>query len=95
MTLCLALIHHLCLGANIPLLELADWLVDLGSELVLEFVGKDDPLARRLLRGKGDIFPDYHAGALESRLEKSFAVVSREPLACGTRVLYHLRPRSR
>ncbi|MFH1724555.1 MAG: methyltransferase [Elusimicrobiota bacterium] len=95
MTLCLALVHHLCLGANIPLLELVDWLASLGSELVIEFVSKDDPMARRLLLNKGDIFSDYDADALERRLENSFDIVTREPLGCGTRVLYHASPRSR
>ena len=58
--LALALVHHLAIGANIPLPEVVSWLHSLGGRLVVEFVGPDDPMARRLLSNKpAGLFPDY------------------------------------
>src|SRR5262249_47141965 len=59
LVLCLALIHHLVIGANIPLAELIDWLSQLGSDLVIEFVTKEDPMVKSLLRNKPDNYADY------------------------------------
>ena len=50
--LALALVHHLAIGANIPLPEVVSWLHSLGGRLVVEFVGPDDPMSRRLLSNK-------------------------------------------
>ena len=48
--LCLALIHHVVIGANIPLASFIDWLAALGGELVIEFVGREDDKVCTLLR---------------------------------------------
>ena len=89
LTLCLALIHHLVLGANIPLPELIDWLAGLGTNLIIEFVSKADPMAQALLRNKPDIFTDYEPAAFEQRLMQKFRIERRESLASGTRTLYY------
>src|SRR5439155_12701696 len=52
LALCLPPVHHLALGANVPLRELVDWLRSLGAVLVVEFVTRDDPMAQRLLAAK-------------------------------------------
>ena len=93
LTLALALIHHIVIGANIPLREFVDWLAGLGSDLVLEFVTKDDEMTRTLLRNKEDKYTDYDAAVLESALAESFDVVQKETLAGETRVLYYARRR--
>src|SRR3990172_11383489 len=46
LTLCLALIHHIVISANIPLNEFVDWLASLGTSLVIEFVTKEDPMVK-------------------------------------------------
>jgi hypothetical protein len=89
LTLCLALIHHMVIGANIPLYEFMDWLSDLESDLVIEFVTRDDPMVKTLLRNKRDDYSDYEIGLFERRLSNAFRIVEREPLQSGTRVLYH------
>lgn len=92
MVLCLALIHHAVIGANIPLDEFVDWLASLGGELVIEFVAREDPMVQQLLRNKDDQYSDYDAGFFETCLRRRFTVERREELASGTRTLYHARP---
>ncbi len=90
LTLCLALIHHLVLGANIPLKELLEWLAGLGTDLVIEFVTREDPMVRALLRNREDQFADYDQAFFERSLADRFDTVRSEPIS-ETRTLYHAR----
>lgn len=88
LTICLALIHHVVISANIPLKEFIDWLASLGTSLVIEFVTKEDPMVKTLLRNKKDIYTDYEVEYLEQCLSEAFDVNKREKLTSGTRILY-------
>ena len=57
--LALAFVHHLAIGRNVPLDRVVDWLVGLAPIGVVEFVPKSDPMVRRMLRLREDIFDDY------------------------------------
>jgi hypothetical protein len=90
LVLALALVHHLAIGANVPLAGLIDWLADLGAALVIEFPTREDPMVARLLSGKREnAHPDYGLESFEALLERRFTVVRRELL--GTRVLFEAR----
>ena len=91
--LCLALIHHLVIGRNIPLDDFVAWLAQFGGEVVLEFVGPEDPMVERLLRNRRDQEFDYSSAAVGAAVERHFGAVTHETLASGTRTLYHCRPR--
>jgi SAM-dependent methyltransferase len=91
LVLCLALIHHVVLGANVPLDEFVDWLAALESDLVIEFVGRADPMVEALLRHKEDLFTDYDQDFFERRLGARFQIARREPVG-GTRTLYYATP---
>jgi SAM-dependent methyltransferase len=93
LVLCLALIHHVVLGANVPLDEFIGWLAELGAELVIEFVGREDSMVEALLRHKEDLFTDYEHANFETQLGARFDIIRRERLSSGTRTLYHARPR--
>lgn len=93
LVLCLALLHHLVIGANIPLPEVVEWLSSLGSELVIEFATREDEMVRRLLRNKDDQYADYDLDGFERALIARYVVVRRETLPAGTRTLYWARPR--
>ncbi|HSR67210.1 MAG TPA: methyltransferase [Acidobacteriota bacterium] len=88
LTLCLALVHHMVIGANIPLDEFIDWLASLNSSLIIEFVSKEDPMAQALLRNKPDQYRDYNQALFEECLRKHFRLRHRRVLTSGTRVLY-------
>ncbi len=89
--LCLALIHHLVIGRNIPLDDLVEWLAAFGADLVIEYVGHKDPMVERLLRNRVGQEIEYSADALERALARHFETVTDEALASGTRTLYHAR----
>ncbi len=89
LTLALALIHHIVIGANVPMAEFVDWLADLTDELVIEFVTKDDPMVQTLLRNKRDDYANYDQNVFERCLTERFVVSRRDTLGSGTRVLYH------
>lgn len=92
--LALALIHHLVIGANIPLREWLFWLAQRRAEVVLEFVGRDDPMTIALLERKQEPFADYSQNHFERWLNELFHVRARLALSSGTRFLYHLQPRT-
>ncbi len=92
--LCLALVHHLALTANVPLPQILDWYAAFGSRLVIEWVDPTDPMGKRLLSLKpAGTFPDYRAEVFERLLEERFVIDRREQLASGTRTLYAATPR--
>ena len=86
--LALALVHHLAIGRNVPLPCVARWLARLAPAAIVEFVPKDDPQTRRLLRSRRDVFPNYTADGFEAAFGAAFRLEAREPLAGSGRVLY-------
>ena len=89
----LALLHHMVIGANLPLAEVVEWFAGFDAELIVEFVSRQDPMVERLLLNKTDQFDDYDRPAFESYLARHFETVRRQELSGRTRTLYHLRPR--
>lgn len=93
LTLCLALVHHVALSSNVPVRAFLDWLAELGTEVVVEFPTRDDPMVQRLLARKGPgANPDYDTEAFERALAERWRVERREALPSGTRVLYRATP---
>lgn len=69
MVLSLALIHHLCISANIPIHFVADLFANMTTRYALvEFIPRSDPKVETLLLNRKDIFPDY----TEENFIKSF-----------------------
>lgn len=90
--LCLGLIHHLVIAANIPLAEVVDWLASFRAEVILEFPSKKDRMVQALLRNKRDQYDDYSQGSLETELRRHFDLALSESLPSGERTLYHAVP---
>jgi len=95
LTLCLALIHHIVISANIPLHEFIDWLASLGGDLIIEFVTKQDPMAKVLLRNKEDQYHDYELTNFEKILASKFTLVEQSALSSGTRHLFFAESRNK
>jgi hypothetical protein len=94
LTLCLAVLHHVAIGGNVPVPEFLSWLAELRTALVIEFPTRDDPrVAALLTRKKTGAHPDYDREPFELALAERFDVERTEELAGGTRVLYHANPR--
>jgi SAM-dependent methyltransferase len=92
LVLTLALVHHVVIGANIPMAEFMQWLRDLGGELVIEFVTRKDPMVVTLLRNKDDHYADYDEQVFEREVAARFTIAKRQALGSGTRIMYHVRP---
>ena len=95
LVLALALIHHVVIGANVPLADFMDWICGLDADVVIEFVTRDDSMVRTLLRNRIDQYDDYTTEEFERQLKLRFDLVAREKLENGTRILYYGRNRSR
>ena len=91
--LCLALVHHLAITANVPLDEILSWLGSLGGRVVIEFVERNDPMVQRLLANKAIEHADYSGETFEALLARRFSVAGRVQLPSGTRTLYDAVPR--
>jgi SAM-dependent methyltransferase len=92
-TLCLALIHHMVIAANIPMREFIDWLGDLGGDLIIEFVTAEDAMARMLLRNKVNQYQDYTIEEFERLIAARYMIADSEELKGGHRKIYYLRRR--
>jgi SAM-dependent methyltransferase len=92
LVLCLALVHHLAITANLPLTEILDWLHSLGSRLVIEFVNKADPMVKRLLMQTTQRHEDYETAVFEAELGRRYTIERRTALPSGTRILYVAHP---
>jgi SAM-dependent methyltransferase len=94
LVLCLALVHHLAIGRNVPFTELIGWLRGLGGRLVIEFADRDDPMVKRLLAAKrAEVHESYGRDEFERALRDGFAIERSEELGSGTRTLYLAKPR--
>jgi hypothetical protein len=88
LVLCLALIHHVVITANIPLAEFIDWLAGLTDKLVIEYVSRKDDKVQTLLRNKDDKYKDYSRESLEMNLERHFDIKRQQEVNNGDRSLY-------
>ena len=95
MVLCLALVHHMRVSANVPLSLYVEWLGSLDATVILEFVGRDDEMFRRLVENKTEDYPDYTPEQFESEAARHFTVGDRLVLKGGNRELFLLEPKRR
>lgn len=91
MVFALALVHHIVIGANVPLEDFIDWLMRFSPVVVLEFVDKKDPNAVRLLKDKEDVYPWYTQEALELAICARGSILQKRQLPCGTRTMYMIQ----
>ena len=91
--LALALVHHLAISRNVPLPMLIHLFADLAPWAIVEFVPKDDPMVRRLLATRRDVFADYDLDGFRAAAATRFEIVREEQIAESVRVLFLLRRR--
>ena len=84
----LALVHHLAIGNNVPLPEIASWMADLTRHLIIEFVPKSDSQVQHMLSTRHDVFPNYTQAAFESAFEDHFSILKAISIRECERTLY-------
>ena len=91
--LALALVHHIAISRNVPLPMLLDLFAQLAPWAIVEFVPKEDPMVRRLLATRKDVFPDYTLEGFRAATGARWEVVAEEAIEDSPRVLFLLRRR--
>jgi hypothetical protein len=89
--LALGLVHHLALGNNVPLGDVAAYFARLGRHLVVEWVPKEDSQVVRMLSSRADVFPGYAADEFEREFGRRFEIERRVPQPGTVRSLYLMR----
>ena len=87
----LAIIHHIAITNNVPLVSVAEFFSDLCKLLIIEFVPKSDSQVKRLLATREDVFPDYNETGFERAFSQYFTILSAEKLGPSERTLYLLK----
>ncbi len=92
LVLMLAVVHHLVIGANLPLAAVIDWIASFDAEVVFEWVPLEDPMSQKLTANKRrtEVHSDYDETSLRRYLNGRFEI--REELALEGRRLFHLVP---
>ena len=86
--LALAVIHHLLVGANLPLAAIRDLFAALARKhLVLEFVPTDDVMFRKLIEFRVDLFGHVSLDRCLAVFGETFDLVRREPVRNSPRTL--------
>ncbi len=89
--LALALVHHLAIGNNIPFHLIAKQFSELSSDLMIEFVPKEDPQAQKLLITKKDIFENYNLEEFKNSFNPFYRIREQYPLNNSGRILFWMQ----
>jgi len=84
----LALVHHLAIANNTPLIRIAEVFASLAQRLIIEFVPKEDSQVERMLSSREDIFPNYTQTGFEEAFSSHFELLEKTPIKDSTRILY-------
>lgn len=91
LVLALALVHHLCIGNNVPLGRLAAFFAGFARTLLVEFVPKSDVQVKKLLVTRKDIFGDYDYENFKAEFGRQYVVVDEQRVPGSERVLFFLK----
>lgn len=91
LVMALALIHHLSISNNVPLVDVASYFADLGEYLIIEFVPKSDSQVKRLLASRLDIFPVYTLEGFKSAFEDHYVLLDEKPVEGSARKLFLMK----
>tara|TARA_B110000503_G_scaffold27851_1_gene44497 strand:+ start:3462 stop:4844 length:1383 start_codon:yes stop_codon:yes gene_type:complete len=86
--ICLALIHHICIGKNVPMDEFIKFLFSLSKNVLIEFVPKSDPMVKGLLVNRLDVFADYSEKCFEKEIVKYGKIKNIYGITGSSRKLY-------
>jgi ribosomal protein L11 methylase PrmA len=90
--LMLGVVHHLLVSERIPLAEIIKLAAELTTELlIIEFVGTDDPMFQRILRGRDHLFKDLTRESFEQTCNEHFETLRCQRLDQTSRWLYLMK----
>ncbi len=84
----LALIHHLAISNNLPLINIAEFFSSISKFLIIEFVPKSDSQVKKLLLTREDIFDKYDKENFEKDFKNYFNIRKCLKIESSERYLY-------
>jgi len=91
----LAVLHHMLVSERLPLEEILALASTLTTNLlVIEFVAPEDPMFRRIVRGREHLFAGLTTAAFEVACQRHFRIVRSHALEPSSRRLYLLARQS-
>jgi hypothetical protein len=94
LVMALALIHHIAISNNVPLVRIASYFSRLAEHLIIEFVPKSDPKVKILLATREDIFPGYTQEGFEESFSGFFEILDIHSVKGSDRTIYLMRRRN-
>lgn len=92
--LMLALIHHLLVTERVPLEQIIDLAAELTTEhAIVEYIGPEDPMFKRLSRGRDHLHSDLTQSRFENACREHFEIAASVSLPACSRAVYLLRKR--
>jgi len=90
--LMLAVLHHLMVTERVPLDSVLDLAADLTRDwLLIEFISPQDPMFRRIVRGREELHADLDRSGFEQAVQRRFRIVRSLTLPASERTLFLLR----
>jgi SAM-dependent methyltransferase len=90
--LMLAVLHHLLVTDRVPLASVLSTAAELTRDLlIIEFVGTDDPMFRKIARGREALHAGLTRESFEAAASVNFELLRRLPVAESSRSLYVFR----
>ncbi len=86
----LALIHHLRITGNWSLEQIAELFARLAPKALVEFVPREDPQVKQLLRGREEYCPDWTLGEVCRAFAQKYGTCERIPIPGSCRTLLRL-----
>ena len=86
--LALALVHHLVISNNIPMLKIAKLFSKISRHLIIEFVPKNDSQVKKLLSSREDIYHDYKKETFEKIFSKFYQITASNQILNSRRTIY-------
>ncbi len=87
----LALVHHLCIGRNLPFDKLAETFSSMGKYLIIEFVPREDEKVKQLLSHREDIFQEYDQEHFRIAFEQYFDLMEMNRIGNSGRTLFLMK----
>jgi hypothetical protein len=91
LVLALAIIHHLCISNNVPFNLLVDFIDKIGDWLIIEFIPKSDPMVKKLLLHRKDIFGNYNVEIFKKEFLKYFSIIEYKKVSGTERIIYLMK----
>ena len=88
--ICLAFIHHICVGNNVPIELFIDYLTKFSDNILLEFVKKEDLMVKNLSENKDSVLKFYNLEIFKKNISKKYKIISENEVS-ETRVILHFK----